>query len=105
VIALDLILGVIFDTLGRKVPTVIGFVIAGLAILGTPWFTEVYPGFLCMRVMMSVGIIPGLNNPLLPDYVNQKSLGLANAYVRLKYIDNTYSKILYPQFQPSLVRQ
>ena len=79
-----MILGVIFDTIGRKIPTVLGFVMCAGAILGTPWFTEVYPGFLIMRVMISVGIIPGLNTPLLPDYVHQKSLGLANAYVRYK---------------------
>jgi MFS family permease len=75
-------MGLIFDTVGRKLPTVVGFLVAGTSILGTPWFTEVYPWFLIMRVMISVGIIPGLNNPLLPDYVQQGSLGLANAYVR-----------------------
>ena len=79
-----MVLGVIFDTVGRKIPTVLGFVTAALAILGTPWFTVVYPWFLLMRVMISVGIIPGLNTPLLPDYVDKKSLGLANAYVILK---------------------
>ena len=82
VIALDMFIGVIFDTVGRKLPTVIGFLVAGTAIIGTPWFTEVYPWFLVMRVMISLGILPGLNTPLLPDYVQQESLGLANAYVR-----------------------
>ena len=76
-----MVLGVIFDTVGRKIPTILGFLSAGLAIIGTPLFTIVYPWFLCMRVMISVGIIPGLNTPLLPDYVDKKSLGLANAYV------------------------
>ena len=85
VIALDMFLGVIFDTVGRKLPTVLGFLLAGASIIGTPWFTEVYPWFLVMRVMISVGIIPGMNNPLLPDYVQQGSLGLANAYVRYMF--------------------
>lgn len=70
VIGLDMILGLIFDTVGRKIPTVIGFVMAGLAIIGTPFFSDPYGGFLGMRIMISVGIIPGLNNPLLPDYVH-----------------------------------
>ena len=79
---MDMFLGIIFDTVGRKLPTVLGFLLAGTAIIGTPWFTKVYPWFLVMRVMISVGIIPGMNNPLLPDYVQHGSLGLANAYVR-----------------------
>ena len=86
VISLDMFMGLIFDTVGRKLPTVIGFLVAGTSILGTPWFTEVYPWFLVMRVMISVGIIPGANNPLLPDYVQQGSLGLATAYVRSAFL-------------------
>eukprot|EP00347_Sterkiella_histriomuscorum_P021247 403334683 len=80
VIIFDLVLGVIFDTVGKKIPTVIGFLVAGLSIILTPEFTQVYPSFLIMRIFMSLGIIPGVNTPLLPDYVNEKSLGLANAY-------------------------
>lgn len=85
VIGLDIFLGMIFDTIGRKIPTVIGFIVAGLSIGATPFFKEVYPGFCVMRTLMSLGIIPGVNTPLLPDYVNEKSLGLANAYVSLSF--------------------
>jgi MFS family permease len=81
VIAFDMVLGVLFDTVGRKIPTVIGFMLVGLSIAATPWFKEVFPWFYLMRVFMSLGIIPGVNTPLLPDYVQDKSLGLANAYV------------------------
>lgn len=86
VILLDLVLGVIFDTIGRKTPTVIGLIVAGTSIIGTPFFTEVYPGFLLMRIFMSLGIIPGVNTPLLPDYVQEKSLGLASAYVSFNWL-------------------
>jgi MFS family permease len=65
-----MILGIIFDTVGRKIPTVIGFVVAATSILGTPWFKVVVPWFYIMRVLISVGIIPGMNTPLLPDYVH-----------------------------------
>ena len=81
VILLDLVLGVIFDTVGRKIPTVLGFMLMGTAIILTPFFTQIYPQYLILRICMSLGIIPGVNTPLLPDYVYDKSLGLANAYV------------------------
>lgn len=40
---------------------------------------------------MSLGIIPGVNAPLLPDYVNEKSIGLASAYVsKVNYNNNGF---------------
>jgi MFS family permease len=82
VIGLTLILGLIFDTVGRKVPTVVGFIMAGSSIIVMPYLAPSIADFYVLRVTMSLGIIPGLNTPLMPDYVQQKSLGLANAYVR-----------------------
>lgn len=70
VIVLSLVLGVIFDTVGRKAPTVFGLWLAGSSIIATPFLTTVYPGFLLMRIFMSLGVIPGINTPLLPDYVH-----------------------------------
>ncbi len=43
VVMLDMILGVIFDTVGRKAPVVIGFIVCGLSIGATPFFHQVYP--------------------------------------------------------------
>lgn len=80
-IAFDMILGVIFDTIGRKVPTVIGLFTAGTSIILTPFFKDIYPSFLLLRIFMSLGIIPGVNTPLLPDYLETRSLGLGGAYV------------------------
>ncbi len=81
VICLDIVLGMIFDTVGRKLPTVLGFLACGTSILLTPFFTRVYPDYLILRIFMSLGIIPGVNTPLAPDYIQEKSLGLTNAYV------------------------
>jgi len=69
VIFFDLVLGVIFDVFGRKIPTGIGFAITGTSILLTPYFSTIYPSFLLLRIFMSIGILPGVNSPLLPDYV------------------------------------
>ena len=76
-------MGLIFDTVGRKIPLIIGLFTTGLSIALMPNFHKVLPGFLILRVLTSVGIIPGLNTPLLPDYIHEKSLGLANAYVSI----------------------
>ena len=76
-----MLLGLLFDTVGRRIPTLIGFSVSAISLFGTPWFKEVYPGFLCMRVLLGMGYVPGLNNPLLPDYLQSDSLGLATAYV------------------------
>ena len=81
VILFDLVLGVLFDTMGRISPIVIGFLIIGVSFIAMPFFTMVYPTFLILRIMVSLGILPGMNCPLLPDYVHKESLGLANAYV------------------------
>lgn len=102
VIGLDLILGLIFDTVGRKTPTVIGFMVVGGSIAATPYFKEVYPGFLCMRILMSLGIIPGVNTPLLPDYIQERSLGLANAYVSTFYNTSTIKHSSFPQKCPNI---
>lgn len=88
VIALDLVLGVIFDTVGRKVPTVLGLFLCGTSIIVTPFCHRIYPEYLTLRVFMSLGIIPGVNTPLAPDYVQERSLGLANAYVSHHHFSN-----------------
>jgi MFS family permease len=79
---LDLLLGIIFDTLGRKIPLILGLFTTGISIALAPNFHEVIPGFVILRVLMTAGML-GANSPLLPDYIYPKSLGLANAYVRI----------------------
>ena len=83
VIVFDLFLGLIFDTVGRVLPIILGFLAIGFSIIAMPFFDKVYPTFLIFRIFISLGILPGLNCPLLPDYVQKESLGLANAYVFL----------------------
>lgn len=69
IIGLDLVLGMIFDTFGRKLPTAFGFLILGTSIILMPFFTSIYPSFLILRILASIGILPGMNTPLLPDYI------------------------------------
>ena len=76
-------LGVITDTLGRKVPLVLGFLIAGISLVLVPSFKELYPQFLVLRILLGLGTIVAVNIPLLPDYVQKQSMGLANAYISI----------------------
>jgi MFS family permease len=69
VIAEELVMGVIVDTFGRKIPLLTGWLVAGLAFATVPLFTSLYPAFLIVRMLIYCGLIVGANIPLLPDYV------------------------------------
>ena len=69
VIVLELFMGVIIDTIGRKAPLVIGLIIAGVATAAIPLFKSLYPGYLILRILIGMGTIIPVNIPLLPDYV------------------------------------
>mmetsp|Transcript_25367 Transcript_25367/g.17924 ORF Transcript_25367/g.17924 Transcript_25367/m.17924 type:complete len:194 (+) Transcript_25367:28-609(+) len=62
-------IGMLFDIIGRRVLICIGVALCGIAIALVPLFKQVYPYFLILRILISVGCIPAVNNPLLPDYV------------------------------------
>jgi MFS family permease len=75
-----LLMGVIIDTLGRKIPLIFGQIEAAIAIAAIPLFTQVYPWFFICRCLISLGTVIAVNMPFLPDYVDKGSIGLANSY-------------------------
>ena len=64
-----LFLGVIFDTLGRKIPVLLGFLLTALAIGAIPLFKSIFPSYLILKICISLGTVIGMNVPFLPDYV------------------------------------
>jgi len=76
----QLVAGVLIDTFGRKVPLIIGFMVAGAAMGCIPLFTSLYPGYLMLRTLIGLGITVGQNIPLIPDYVHKDFVGIANGY-------------------------
>ena len=80
VLLVQAFMGLIQDTFGRKFPIVTGLLMAGVGLALIPVFTEVYPSLLIMKILISVGIVAGMNAPLLPDYIDPQSLGIAQAY-------------------------
>ena len=79
-IGVDIILGPIFDLVGRKLPVVIGLFICGFSFIGFPMFTQIYPWYCLLKVLSNLGVLVGLNAPFLPDYISSGSVGLASAY-------------------------
>lgn len=73
----------LFDTIGRKLLISIGIALCGISIALIPLFKQVYPYFLILRILISVGLIPAVNNPLLPDYVVVSSQGRGSAYMSI----------------------
>ena len=69
VIVTSLVTGPILDTVGRKMPVIIGYMVAGTAIFLIPCFNTIYPAFFILRTLICMGTVIGLNLPLLPDYV------------------------------------
>ena len=69
VILLDLVIGPVFDLVGRKWPISLGMLIAGIGTSAIPMFTTIYPGFFICRVSIHLGTMVLLNAPLLPDYI------------------------------------
>ena len=60
-----------------------GLLVTGIAVIAIPFFSTMYPAFLIIRITLSLGTSIGLNVPLLPDYVQNGSMGLANGYCQV----------------------
>lgn len=86
IILQDVYMGVLIDTFGRKVPIVLGMMVSAASLACMPLFTQVYPFFFILRVLLGLGDVISFNIPLLPDYIHKDSLGLANAYFEVVII-------------------
>ena len=73
-----LILGPIFDTLGRKSASLLGIFISGLSMAAVPQFNEIFPWFAILLCIMYAGWIVAAFAPFAPDYIHKGSLGVVN---------------------------
>ena len=78
-IILDIGVGFIFDMVGRRIPMSIAFLLTSIGLFILPWHTKVYPWFLVSRLLICFSTIT-VNCPFIPDYIDEKSQGLANGY-------------------------
>ena len=72
------ILGPIFDTLGRKVASLLGLFVSALTMAAVPMFREIFPWFAILMCIMYAGWIIAAFAPFAPDYIQKGSLGLVN---------------------------
>lgn len=63
------IVGIAFDTLGRRVPLTLALILIAVGVGCFPLEHEVYPWFFLFRVLLTIGFYIGVASPLLPDYV------------------------------------
>ena len=77
------IMGLIFDTLGRKWPLITGLITQSLATSVIPLFSSLFPSFFIIRLLISSSLIITTGVPLLPDYVQTEYIGRANAIIEV----------------------
>jgi MFS family permease len=75
----DIFIGFVFDGCGRRLPMGIAYAVAACGLLMMPMFTQVYPWFLMCRLFIAFSTIT-VNCPLIADYIDEESQGLANGY-------------------------
>ena len=75
-----LFIGPVLDTFGRKWACVIAFLVIGVAFILVPITRTIFPGYMIERTLVALGTSIPMNIPLLPDYVDPSSMGLAGGF-------------------------
>ena len=78
-----LFIGPVLDTFGRKWACVIAFLVIGVAFILVPITRTIFPGYMIERTLVALGTSIPMNIPLLPDYVDPSSMGLAGGFNQL----------------------
>ena len=67
-------IGYIMDTIGRRIPCVLGIALIGVGYVLSPMFKNI-AGLYCMRALVNVGALPILLGPQKVDYIEDESQG------------------------------
>ena len=78
-----MVIGTIFDILGRRIPLVIGIIFIAISMGCIPLGKTIYPGFLLLYILNDFGTTIGMNVPLLPDYVQKDNIGRAQGILHI----------------------
>ena len=81
-VSTELVLGYIMDYFGRKIPCVVGLILAGGAFIGSPLPSRV-SWLYFFRMTMNVGALPILYSPYQIDYVHKGSMGKLQALMSI----------------------
>ena len=77
------ITGFCYDLVGRKVILILATLLGSLSMAIMPYCGSVWPWLVVARMIASIAGVAIIANPLLVDYVSEKSKGLASAEVGL----------------------
>lgn len=75
-----LVIGFLYDILGRKAMTVSAFVLGALSTIAVPLVSPSIVGFDCARVIFVQTMVIMLSNPFINDYVTVQSRGIATGF-------------------------
>ena len=67
------LMGLIFDTFGRKVPIIFGFLMMAVSAATVPLGRSLYPTYLLTQLGLKTGMIFGFTAPLFADYIKKES--------------------------------
>lgn len=75
-----LVIGFLFDMVGRKVTTIITFGIGAVTTFLTPIVSPSVIAYDVMRVLFANTLVIMLSNPFINDYVTVQSRGIAMGF-------------------------
>ena len=82
-IPLVLLIGLMYDLVGRKVTTVFSFVLGAITTLMIPVVAPSIVGYDIFRVIFIQTMVIALSNPFINDYVTVQSRGIATGFQTL----------------------
>ena len=77
VVPLNLMIGPAYDAIGRKIPTILLFILTTSGEYLVPFITSFSPGFVIVSILQVPNTLLGLI-PFVPDLIQESSHGVAN---------------------------
>lgn len=83
-ILMEFPMGSVMDAIGRKWVSIIGYLVAGIALFMMPLFSmSVFPYLYILRILQTIGIMPMINSPLFLDYIKHKTMAVSGAWITM----------------------
>ena len=79
-ITAEVLVGSFHDLFGRRIMMLLGYALIGFGVFLYPYSGEVYPWLFLVRICLAQGLTQIIVNPLVNDYVQDATKGVATAY-------------------------
>ena len=77
----EFVAGFLHDIIGPRVNIFMWFLIVSAGTAAIPFGSSPIPYLVFMRILVMIGIAPTMTNPLVIDYVERSSQGVANGWL------------------------